>query len=310
MVEHVCVAVPFILPLRRSRDFHSTLPPGNPTLGGIAMKKLLVLGFAALTAVTVALADTLPVFNATLTVGKQNRFVLIGADGKPSSWLQIGDSFEGYKLTAYDAKENLLDLERDGKTTRIGIAADAAVAAGKLAATPATIADAEAVLNKMHFDRLIDKMMSQQKDMMTKMIGQSMQTRNIPPEARDDFIAFQKRLIDEVMSMMNPEQMKSDMTKIYSEVFTKQELEGLGAFYSTPVGEALTDKQPVVQQKMQELLMPRMAQMMPKISKMSQEFAQQQKAKRQAAADAGAPAAPAAPRAPAAPSAPATPAHP
>jgi len=45
--------------------------------------------------------------------------VLVDGDGKASSFLQVGESFAGYKLKAYDAKEAALDLERDGKVTRI-----------------------------------------------------------------------------------------------------------------------------------------------------------------------------------------------
>ena len=36
-------------------------------------------------------ADALPLFNATLTVGKEHRFVLIDSAGKASSFLGIGD---------------------------------------------------------------------------------------------------------------------------------------------------------------------------------------------------------------------------
>jgi uncharacterized protein len=258
------------------------------------MKKLLSL-LAALFATAAFAADTLPVFNATLTVGKQNRFVLIGGDGKPSSWLQLGDQFEGYTLKAFDAKSDALDLERDGKVTRVTLAADAAVSAGQLAATPATLADAQGVLNKMHFEEMMGRMLDQQKGMMGKMFDQ-MAPKNLSPEQKAEFIAFQKKMVDQLMTSMGMDNMKDDMAKIYSEVFTKQELDGLGAFYSTPTGEALTEKQPVVQQKMQELMMPRIMAAMPKIQQMSKEFAQQQKAKRDAAkAAAAAAAAPDAP---------------
>jgi uncharacterized protein len=72
------------------------------------MKTLTSLLLAALTASAAFAADTLPVFNATLTVGKESRFVLVGPAGKASSWLQVGDTFEGYRVKNFDAKANTL----------------------------------------------------------------------------------------------------------------------------------------------------------------------------------------------------------
>jgi uncharacterized protein len=254
------------------------------------MKKLLVL--IALLASTVAFAaGQLPVFNATLTIGKEHRFVLVGGDGKASSWLQLGDTFAGYKLKAYDAKASALDLERDGKVDRVTLVSDASVKAGALATTAATLADAEAVMNKMHFEEMIGRILDQQKNAMGKMVDQMAARMNIPATDRDDVLAFQKKVMNEVMSSLNVDQMKTDMTRIYSEVFSKEELTDMAAFYSTPLGETITSKQPAVQQKLQEAMMPRMAEMMPKIQQLGREFAMQQQAKKKAAAAAAAAAA-------------------
>jgi uncharacterized protein len=254
------------------------------------MKKILGLTLGLLMAATAFSADALPVFNATLMMGKQNRFVLIGADGKPSSWLQLGDSFDGYTLKAFDAKAEALDLERDGKVTRLSLAADATVAAGAMPATPATLADAESVLNKMHFEQMMERMMGQQKTMMARMFNQ-MAPKTLSPEDKEEMIAFQKKMADELVSAMGLDQMKGDVARIYSEVFSKEELNALGSFYSTPTGEALVQKQPEVQQKMQEAMMPRMMAAMPKIQQMSRDFSMQMKAKHEAAAAAAAAAA-------------------
>lgn len=51
------------------------------------------------------------------------------------------------------------------------------------------------------------------------------------------------------MTILDPKQLKSDVTKVYSEVFTKQELDQLGLL-STPLGEMLATKQPTVQEKL------------------------------------------------------------
>ncbi len=266
------------------------------------MKKFLSLTAALLTAAAAFAADAVPAFNATLTTGKETRFVLIGADAKSSAWLKVGDTFDGYTIKAYDAPASALDLERDGKVTRVSLTTSS-VAAGKLAATPATLTDAQSALNAMHFENMMKRTIDQQKTMVGRMLQQMSSRMNIPPESREDFLAFQKKVMDEVMKALDIDQLKSDAAQVFSKVYTKEELDAVSAFYSTPLGSSVADKQPDVQQKMQELMMPRMMAMMPKIQQMAQEFGQQQQAKAAAAA-AAEPAAAATPAAtPAAPKA-------
>jgi len=249
------------------------------------MKNLYAFVFAALCVAVAHAADQLPLFNATLTVGKEHRFVLVSQpEGKSSSWLKLGDSFAGYTLEAYDAKASALDLGRDGKISRVTIVADAAVEQGAATtlATPATLADAEAVMNKIHIDDLLDRSIAQQKKMIGSMMQRGMPA-SVPEEMKADYAAFQQRVMDEVGKLIDPVQMKADITRIYSETFSKEELNQISSFYDTPLGQTLLAKQPEIQQKMQGAMMPRMAEIGPKIQAMSREFGAQMKAKREAA---------------------------
>ena len=99
--------------------------------------RLTLLALAS--AVALHAADALPQFNATLTVGKEHRFVLVDATGKASSFLRLGEKFAGHTLKAYDPKTGVLELERDGKISRLTLVADAAVGSGPELAMPATI---------------------------------------------------------------------------------------------------------------------------------------------------------------------------
>ncbi|HVU32149.1 MAG TPA: DUF2059 domain-containing protein [Opitutaceae bacterium] len=261
------------------------------------MKKIhafvLLVAFAA---TALAASAAVPVFNATLTVGKENRFVLLGSDGKASSWLQVGDTFEGYSVKGYDAKTGTLELEKDGKVTPVTIAADAAVAAAEMKSmesTPGTIEDATAVLDSMHFERMLDRTMAGMKKQQMAMVQQMMGRLVKPGQNKDAIVAFQQKVIDTMMSAVNGADVKADVAKVYSEVFSKQELQALANFYSTPVGQEFSDKQPELSQKINAVIMPRMLAVMPKIQQMGQEFAAQQKAAAAAAAQPAAQTAPA-----------------
>jgi hypothetical protein len=253
--------------------------------------RLLLLALAAASALHAA--DSVPAFNAVLNMGKEQRFVLVGLEGKPSDWLKLGDTYEGYTIKSFDSKDSTLDLEHGGKTVKVSLVGGAGVKDTPVP-THASLADAQALLNKMRFDEMLERTLAQQKKAMAAMFDQMAAQNNHPGVNKDDLVAFQQKMTDELTSAMNTTEMKNDMAQIYSDVFTKDEIDGLSSFYGTPAGEALIEKQPEVQQKMQALMMPRMMAVMPKIQQMTRDFAADQKAKAAAAAQASAPA-PAAP---------------
>ena len=246
--------------------------------------KIRLFVFALASTLALQAADPAPVFNATLTVGKEHRFVLISAAGKTSSFLKLGDTFEGYAIKAYDPKTSTLDLEHDGKIVHVTLAGDAAVANAPLPATPATIADAAAVLGKIHIEDLLARSIAGQKKIFTSQIEKIGQ--NFPNADKDDLAVFQKKVMDEFEATLDVSKMKDDITRVYSETFTKDELDQISAFYDTPLGQTLLAKQPEIQSKMQQAIMPRMAELGPKIQSMARDFAMDQQAKRNAAQNA------------------------
>jgi hypothetical protein len=245
--------------------------------------KLRLTFLALLSGLALRAADALPLFNATLTVGKEHRFVLIDAAGKASSFLGLGETFAGYKLKAYDPKDGVLDLEREGKISRVTLMSDAAVAHAAAAPLPATVADAQVVLNKMRFEEMLERVLQGQRKVLTSQfqrMSAQMTQQGIDPA---EVAAFQKKISDEVFSALDPKTLGDDLSRIYSEVFTKQELDEMSAFYSTPLGKMLTAKQMDVQEKLGAVMQGKMAEMMPRVQKLGQEFSAQQKAKRAAA---------------------------
>lgn len=240
-------------------------------------------------AVALRAADPLPLFNATLTVGKEHRFVLVDATGKTSGFLNLGESFAGYKLKDYDTKTGELSLDRDGKISRITLVADAA-AINAPSKTPATIADAAALLNAMNFEQMMDKTMAGIKKQQAAMAEKMTMQMAGPSADREAIAAFQKKMFDEIMSGITGADMKDDIAKVYAQVFTKEEMQALAGFYSSPLGQTFSDKQPILAEKMNEAMMPRMMAVMPKVQQMAKEFAAEQKAKKAAAGGATNPA--------------------
>lgn len=249
------------------------------------MKTLATFLLAALLASSSFAADSAPVFNALLAVGNDHRFVLVSSIGKVSPFLRVGESFDGYVLKGYEQKSGVLTLERDGKAVTLSLSTDSARngggAVGSL--TPGTLADATAVLEAMNFEVMLDKILDGTRKQQGKMIDQLMGQVGAGGADREVMSEFQKRAMDVMMEGLTGAEMKSDMAKAYSEVFSKEELQALGSFYASPLGKSFSEKQPDLSEKMNAIIMPRMMANMPKLMQFTQQFGKEQRAKRDAA---------------------------
>jgi len=253
---------------------------------------LLLTGFLTITAAALQAAGATPAFNAIMTMGKEHRFVLVSEAGTASSWLKLGGNFEGYVLKGYDEKTGSLSVEgADGKVTELKLVADAATKGrdAVLPATPATLADAEGVLKVMHFDEMLAKIVEQQKKAMGPVLQRMMAGMKVPPEDRAHVAEMQKKIMDEALDAMTGPDMKAAVARIYSNVFSKEELDSMSAFYSTPGGQAMVAKQPQIQEAMMKEMMPVMQQFGPKLQKMAQDYAVEKAAQAKAAAPAATP---------------------
>ncbi len=232
-----------------------------------------------------AAEPVVPELRGMLATGADRRFALATPGGDQPAWVAVGDSFAGWKLSAYRPAEDALVLTKDGKEVLLKLSAGTV----GVAVEKATLADAEAVLTKMKFEAMIGKMLEQQKQAMLGMTKKM--TGNAKGANQADYDAFQAKVMDAMYASMKPEEMKADFARVYSEVFTKGELQGLANFYDSPTGQAMIDKQPEVQQKTMAVIMPRMMAAMPKIQQLSAQFGKEQAAKEAAAPATPAPAA-------------------
>lgn len=247
----------------------------------------------------------LPELRGILSVGGKKEFNLSNQTGAQSSWVSLGQDYSGWKLESFDAKSEQLVLSKNGATVQVSLSNSQFKDVATKKGTQATLADAEDVMRRMNMDAMMDKMMAQQKKMGAQMAKQMGGKMGMDPADAGDFEVFQNKVMEAMFPQETIDAMKKDMTRIYSEVFTKEQLKGLSDFYGTEVGQALNEKTPDIQQKMSESIMPRMQQNMMKLQQLGREFGEQMKAKKAARAAEGTGAAAPAPSSLPAPTAPA-----
>ncbi len=251
------------------------------------MKLLCSLALSLFFAAAVSAADALPVFKGVMTLDAESRFVLVAPDGTSSQWIKLGDSFAGYGLKSYDPKESALELTRPGGAN-ITLHLDngrGILEGGAPASTSKSLTAANDLMRVMRFDEMMKKMMDQQKKsmgpMLQQMLGQA--AGGMSQSERDAFVAFQQKLMGDMMDSVLGPDLQAEMAKAYSETFSEAELNAQAAFYSTPAGQALIDKTPEVQAKLQGMITPRILGNMGKIQASTKEFMQDMAQKRAAA---------------------------
>lgn len=150
------------------------------------------------------------------------------------------------------------------------------IASSAWAAAPSDEA-IETLLTVTKLEGLSQKMVSDADQMMVSMAMQLANSQGKP------MTAAQERQLDAVMKkaaeLMREElswaKLKPLYTQIYRETFTQEEVEGMVAFYRTPVGAAMIDKMPQVMQRSMELSRSRMLPMMQKMQAAMEEAVRQ-----------------------------------
>ena len=155
---------------------------------------------------------------------------------------------------------------------------------------------AEALLKSMHTEQTLNNATVRVFQMVDKysqslVSGQS----DAAPEQKAAIQKAQDEAHGIINKQLSWDALKGDFIQAYAEAFTEDELKGMTAFYDSPIGQKLIEKQPAVTEKMGRLTQQKMMGVMPTIM---------QKIKEAAPKPATPPAASAAPAAPAAPAVP------
>jgi hypothetical protein len=213
-----------------------------------------------------------PVLHGLIASGDSVRFLLTTPGEGDGKWYSLGDTVGNWKLASYRDQDGVLVLSRDGASNlELSLVHDHAAAAD----SQATLAQAQALLKQINFSQMMQKVLAQQKQAMTAMTRQALTQRGLSGAALDAALAKQAKAMDAVWGAMDMSSMQDDIAQIYSEVFTPSELSAISDFYSTPAGEAMIEKTPLVQQKTMQIMMPRIMQAAAAARKAAQAQAQE-----------------------------------
>ena len=116
---------------------------------------------------------------------------------------------------------------------------------------------------RKNMEMVFEAMREQMKGMSDKMMSDKLST--LTPEQQKKFQEAMQGSMDDVMDAMRFEDLISDMIPVYQKYLTREDLEGVIAFYSSPVGQRLLDKTPAMTTEAMKISMERMEKVMPEI---------------------------------------------
>ena len=144
-----------------------------------------------------------------------------------------------------------------------------------------------------HIDRTMQAAFSVQEKQLPQLMRKLMPGQTLSPEQQADLDAFVVKVHGIVAQAASWDKLEPQFTDIYAAVYTEGEVDGLIAFYRSPVGAEMVARQPEILERSQAVTQSLITAVQPQVMQAAMEFAQQMQAKYGAGKTSAAPAAPA-----------------
>ena len=136
--------------------------------------------------------------------------------------------------------------------------------------------------------RKIVETMSQQMDVVfTNSLNQMLAGKHLNAKQQEVIDKSRIKMRDLFKDVMSWEVMEPLYMKVYADTFTQKEIDGMTAFYSSPVGHAVIQKMPLVLTNSMQEMQKRMGTLFPKVQQIAKETAEEIKAEKDADGKAG-----------------------
>lgn len=141
-----------------------------------------------------------------------------------------------------------------------------------------TKASVETLMKVMHTQDMIDTFIPQTQMMLEASAHRVLQEKEFTPHQKKIFDDMSGKIAKLLKTKITWQLLKPEYIAIYQKTFTQKEIDGMTAFYKTPVGQADLAKMPGTQQKMMEAVQAQIGELLPKIRELQRDSLEQMKA--------------------------------
>lgn len=138
-------------------------------------------------------------------------------------------------------------------------------------AEPPTVASVEVLLRVTRVESMMDALYANVEASMRQGMVQGLGGRRLNAEQQKIFDEMPRRFIAVMREELGWAVMKADILQVYLETFDQAEVDGLIAFYQSPLGQAFVEKTPLAMQKSMAATQSRMQTFLPRIEAAMQE---------------------------------------
>ena len=140
---------------------------------------------------------------------------------------------------------------------------------------PATTADVQRLFRALRLQEQMERAQQTVRATMEQMIAQVIdeQMKDLTAAQKQKFRDYMAKVAKESADVYPVSEMLGDMAPVYQKNYSKEEIDALVGFYTSPLGSRLLDKQPKVTQEAMTAITPKMQERMRKVMASAQDDA-------------------------------------
>jgi uncharacterized protein len=124
-------------------------------------------------------------------------------------------------------------------------------------------------------DQLSAQIMKQAMDQVNSGLMQQMLGVQLTPEQQKQADDLKAKISAVLTNALGWDKLEPEYTRMYAAAFTEQQMDDILAFYKSPTGQAMIEKNPVLLEQSSALAQQRMTQVTPEIEKLIKDFVTQ-----------------------------------
>ena len=136
---------------------------------------------------------------------------------------------------------------------------------------PPSEASIKQLLEAGQAHEMVDAMFAQMDAFMKQTMQQAAQGQQLSPKIQKDIEKRHNETMASVKELLDWNKLEPMYVRVYQKSFTQQEVDGMIAFYKTPIGQAVLNKMPVVLQNTMAEVQQMMQPMVQRMQRMQQE---------------------------------------
>jgi hypothetical protein len=124
------------------------------------------------------------------------------------------------------------------------------------------------LLDVMQSRKIVETMSQQVDSMYSGMVSKALEGKDLTREQQKEIQARHEKARDLLSQMLSWDSMEHLYMKVYGETFTRSEIDGMTAFYSSPAGHAVIVKMPLAVKNSMAEMQEQMKPLIPKLQQM------------------------------------------